>query len=85
MSHTHIELFTTPTCPDCAILKRWLDAQGLAYIERDLRNPQIAEEARRRTGLRIAPITIIDGTALWGPVADQIVRLRPMIGASDAH
>ena len=85
MSHTHIELFTTPTCPDCAILKRWLDAQGLAYIERDLRNPQIAEEARRRTGLRIAPITIIDGTALWGPVADQIARLCPMIGASNAH
>ena len=85
MSHTHIELFTTPTCPDCAILKRWLDAKGLAYIERDLRNPQIAEEARRRTGLRIAPITIINGTALWGSAADQIDRLRPMIVASHAH
>lgn len=85
MSHNHIELFTTPTCPDCAILKRWLEAQGLAYIERDLRKPQIADEARSRTGLRIAPITIIDGKALWGPAADQITRLRSLIAVADAY
>ncbi|MDP3342336.1 glutaredoxin [Frigidibacter sp.] len=85
MSHNHIELFTTPTCPDCAILKRWLEAQGLVYIERDLRIPGIAEEARRRTGLRIAPITIIDGKALWGPAADQVARLRPLIGVAHAY
>lgn len=77
MSHNHIELFTTPTRPDCAILKRWLDAQGLVYIERDLRKPRIADEARRRTSLRIAPITIIDGIALWGPVAYQIAVCAP--------
>ncbi len=85
MSHNHIELFTTPTCPDCAILKRWLEAQGLAYIERDLRKPQIADEARSRTGLRIAPITIIDGNALWGPAADQITRLRSLIAVAHAY
>lgn len=85
MSQNQIELFTTPTCPDCAILKRWLDAQGVAYIERDLRNPRIEDEARRRTGLRIAPITIVDGKALWGPVADQIARLRPLIGVARTH
>jgi glutaredoxin len=85
MSHNHIELFTTTTCPDCAVLKRWLEAQGLVYIERDLRNPRIADEARRRTGLRIAPITIIDGKALWGPVANQIARLRPLIGVAHAY
>ncbi|MES2845131.1 MAG: NrdH-redoxin [Pseudomonadota bacterium] len=71
--------------PDCAVLKRWLETEGLIYIERDLRNPRIADEARRRTGLRIAPITIIDGKALWGSVANQIARLRPMIGVSHAH
>lgn len=85
MSHNNIELFTTPTCPDCAILKRWLDAQGVVYIERDFRNPRIAEKALRRSGLRIAPITIIDGKTLWGPVANQIARLRPMIGAAHTH
>ena len=85
MSHNNVELFTTPTCPDCANLKRWLDAQGVVYVERDLRNPKIADQARNRTGVRIAPITIIDGKALWGPVAGQIARLRPLIAAAHAH
>ena len=79
MSHSHIELYTTPTCPDCATLKRWLDAQGLTYIERDLTRPRIADEARRRTGLRIAPITVVDGKAIWGTAADQIPRLRRLL------
>jgi glutaredoxin len=81
MTHAHVELYTTPTCPDCATLKRWLAAQGVSYIERDLTNPRIAEEARRRTGLRIAPITIVDGKAFWGTAADQIPRLRQLMAA----
>lgn len=85
MSHNHIELFTMPECPDCTYLKGWLDAQGLVFIERDLRNPRIAEEARRRAGPRVAPITIIDGKTLWGPVASQIARLRPLIGVAHAY
>jgi len=39
MSHSHVEIYTTPTCPDCATLKRWLTAQGVPFIERDLTNP----------------------------------------------
>ncbi len=49
-AQTSIEIFTTPTCPDCLALKRWLDARGLIYLERDLRDPAIAEEAKVRTG-----------------------------------
>ena len=41
----HILIYTTPTCPDCHALKRWLAQQGLAYEERDLTDPKIAEEA----------------------------------------
>lgn len=56
-----IEIFTTPTCQDCIALKRWLNAEKLPFVEHDLRDPAIAEEARRRTGVRVAPVTIIDG------------------------
>jgi glutaredoxin len=79
MSHSHVEIYTTPTCPDCATLKRWLTAQGVPFIERDLTNPRIADEARRRTGLRIAPITIVDGKAVWGTAAEQLPRLRKLL------
>jgi glutaredoxin len=82
--HPSIEVFSTPTCPDCLALKRWLNANGLPYVERDLRDPAVADEARRRTGLRIAPITIVDGTAVWGPFADQKPRLEALLGIARA-
>jgi glutaredoxin len=75
---------TTPTCPDCATLKRWLSSQGIHFVERDLTNPRIANEARRRTGLRIAPITLVDGKAIWGTAADQLPRLQRILAADHA-
>ena len=48
MSNTlRIEICTMPTCPDCLALKRWLNTQSLPFVEHDLRDPEIAEEAKR--------------------------------------
>ncbi|WP_411755892.1 glutaredoxin family protein [Sinorhizobium meliloti] len=44
-SAPHILIYTTPTCPDCHVLKRWLSQRGMAYEERDLTDPRIAEES----------------------------------------
>ena len=41
-----VVLYTTPTCPDCHAVKRWLADQGVPFEERDLSDPQIAEEAK---------------------------------------
>jgi glutaredoxin len=79
-THPWIEVFSTPTCPDCLALKRWLNANGLPFVERDLRDPAVADEARQRTGLRIAPITIVAGVAHWGPFADQKPCLEALLG-----
>ncbi|WP_431297873.1 glutaredoxin family protein [Tabrizicola sp. BL-A-41-H6] len=79
-----IELFTSPTCPDCVALKRWFATHGLNYRERDLRDPAVQEEARRRTGLRISPITIVNGQPLWGIAEDQIKRLKAILDLKTA-
>ncbi len=79
-AQTSIEIFTTPTCPDCLELKRWLDARGLTYLERDLRDPAIAEVAKVRTGLRIAPITLIGGQNFYGPFGDQLKGIENALG-----
>lgn len=80
-----IEIFTTPTCPDCLALKRWLNAQSLAYVERDLREPEIADEAKRRTGVRVAPITIIDNEhVFYGTFADQLHDIEAVLGKNRA-
>ncbi|MGO4741692.1 glutaredoxin family protein [Bosea sp. 2KB_26] len=80
-----IEIFTTPTCPDCLALKRWLNLQKLPFIERDLRDPAIAEEAKRRTGVRVAPITIIDGKhVFFGTFAVQRLEIEALLDLTKA-
>ncbi|MHC1550798.1 glutaredoxin family protein [Phyllobacterium sp. K27] len=66
-----ILIYTTPTCPDCHALKQWLNQQEIAYEERDLTNPQIAAEAKERTGVRVAPITIVGSEMFYGTFQNQ--------------
>ncbi|CAI2932894.1 glutaredoxin [Aminobacter sp. P9b] len=80
-----IEIFTTPTCPDCLALKRWLNAQKLPFVERDLRDPAIADEAKRRTGVRVAPITIIDDKhVFFGTFPTQRAEIEALLDLTRA-
>ncbi|MEJ2644379.1 MAG: glutaredoxin family protein [Gammaproteobacteria bacterium] len=71
-----IVLYTTPGCPDCAALKAWLGQQGIAFSERDLSQPGVADEAKSRYGVRIAPITVIGDTFFYGTFSEQEPRIR---------
>ena len=73
-----ILLYTSPGCPDCAALKRWFADHDIAHTEYDLSRPGVAEEAKRRYGVRVAPITVIDGQVFYGTFEDQ----RPKIEAT---
>lgn len=79
----HILIYTTPTCPDCHALKRWLSQHGLAYEERDLTNPEIAEEAKARTGVRVAPITIVRSQVFYGTFPSQKPALTKALGLAE--
>jgi glutaredoxin len=74
-NYASVVLYTTPTCPDCHALKRWLTEKGVPFEERDLSDPAIAEEAKARTGVRVAPIAIVDGEVFYGTFAQQKPRL----------
>jgi len=73
-------LYTSPGCPDCAAVKRYLEAHGVAFEERDIARPGVAEEAKSRYGVRVAPITVIDGEASYGTFAAQKPRLDAAFG-----
>ncbi len=79
-----IEVFTVPACLDCRALKVWLNANSIPFVERDLRDPTIVEEAKRRTGARVAPLTIAAGEVLYGPYPGQRNRLTAMLGLDAA-
>lgn len=75
-----ILIYTTPTCPDCHALKRWLGEQGIPFEERDLTDPQIAEEAKARTGVRVAPISIVGADIFHGTFQSQKPGLIRALG-----
>ncbi|MEY4982829.1 MAG: hypothetical protein RIR62_1095 [Pseudomonadota bacterium] len=74
-----VEVFFLPLDPDSARLTGWLDGQGVAYAARDLSDPATSREAVARTGMRIAPLTLVDGQIVWGTVAEQQRRLQSLL------
>lgn len=83
-SAPHILIYTAPTCPDCHALKRWLSLHDLPYDERDLTDPRIAEEAKARTGVRVAPITIVGSEVFYGTFPSQKPGLTKVLGLTGA-
>ena len=69
-------LHTTPTCPDCRALKGWLADKGVAFTERDLTDPELMADAKRRLGVRVAPITEIGDWFAYGTFAEQKPRIE---------
>ncbi len=81
MTHTKIVLYTSPGCPDCAAVKRYLGDRELAFEERDITIPGVADEAKARYGVRIAPITVIGNTFFYGTFAEQKAKLDIALNA----
>jgi glutaredoxin len=80
-----VVIYTTPTCPDCRTLKQWLQEQGIPFEERDLSNAAAAQEAKARTGVRVAPITFVGEAFFFGTFASQRPRIKAALGLADAH
>ena len=66
-----VVVYTSPGCPDCAAVKRCLSDHGVACLERDITAPGVADEAKSRYGVRVAPITVIGHAFLCGTFAQQ--------------
>lgn len=76
---SEILIYTSPGCPDCAALKRWLDEQGFAYRERDLSQAGVADEAKHRCGVRVAPVTVVGEQCFYGTFAQQRPKLEEVL------
>lgn len=76
-----ILIYTSLGCPDCAALKAWLQQQGHVYVERDLSRPGVADEAKSRYGVRVAPITVIGDRFFYGTFADQRPKIQAVLTA----
>jgi glutaredoxin len=79
-SHHSLTIYTVPDCPDCRLLKDWLAREGITYEERDLSNPEVMVEAKARTGVRVAPISIVGQEIFYGTFTLQKPRLAAALG-----
>ena len=71
----HIIVYTSLGCPDCAAVKRYLADRGIPFIELDITAPGVADDAKSRYGVRVAPITIIGHSFFYGTFAQQKPQL----------
>lgn len=71
-----VNVYSTPTCPDCRALKAWLGRSGIAYAERDLTDLAVMDEAKRRFGVRVAPIAEIGDWFTYGTFQDIKPRIE---------
>ncbi len=81
-SHPKVIIYTTPTCPDCWALKAWLEREEIAFEERDLSDPMIMAEAKTRTGVRVAPISLVGKEVFYGTFPSQRPGLTAALGLS---
>lgn len=81
MTEQTVVLYTAPGCPDCAAVKRWLQEHGVGFEERDVTQPGVAEEAKSRYGVRVAPITVWGEAVYYGTFAQQQPQLMAALQA----
>jgi len=67
MSSKHIIVYSGKLCGDCQNLKAFMDANGIAYENRDIREtPAYGEELEAKTGKLGVPYLVIDGEWIRG-------------------
>jgi glutaredoxin len=55
-------VYSAQLCGDCQLLKAFMDAQGIAYEDRDIRDcPEFGKELEEKTGKLGVPYLLIDG------------------------
>ncbi|HOF45015.1 MAG TPA: glutaredoxin domain-containing protein [Candidatus Pacearchaeota archaeon] len=71
-----IRLFTTPICPYCFSLKRFLEEKGIEVEEIDVTKNEVAmEEMINETQQTTVPVLDIDGEFIVGFDREKICKL----------
>jgi glutaredoxin 3 len=62
-----VKIYTTPTCPYCKMVKKFLDDNGIKYQEFDIVKDKAArEEMKSKCNSLAVPIICIDNAVLIG-------------------
>ncbi len=70
-----VQVYTTPSCGYCRLVKSYLQERGIKYTEFDVsRDQRKAEEMVRKSGQMGVPVVDINGKIIVGFDRDRIER-----------
>ena len=56
-----VTVFSTSTCPSCAMVKKYLSKKGVQFSEINItNNPSAAKTAQKLSGALTVPITLVE-------------------------
>lgn len=68
-----IKIYSTPTCPYCTMVKKYLDTKNVKFEDLDVsENRDAAKEMVEKSGQRGVPVVEIDGNIIIGFDKDKI-------------
>lgn len=71
-----IKVYSTPTCPYCGMVKKYLDSKNIQYEDVDVsKDREAAKEMIEKSGQRGVPVIDIDGNIVIGFDKDKIDNL----------
>lgn len=75
MEKKKIKIYSTSTCPNCAMLKDFLKEHRIEYEEVDVARDRAALlEMREMTGQLGVPVVVINGTIIVGFDKEALVK-----------
>ncbi len=70
---TKVEVYSTPTCPHCDKVKKFLEENDVEYTEYNVQqNQEKAKEMIKKTGQRSVPVTRINGEIIIGSNIEEL-------------
>lgn len=72
----NIKIYSTPTCPYCVTLKKFLKEKGFEFEDIDVsENEKLAEEMIAKSGQYGVPVADIDGVIIVGFDKNKIINI----------
>ena len=74
---SEIVVYSGVRCPDCELVKHYLNEQGIAFTDKNIHKDRASRQELMAMGFKSIPVTIVDGQAIQGFDRD---RLKQALG-----
>ena len=76
MNLSTTRVYTTPSCSQCSLTKRWLDSRGVDYDTVDLTESPDDYAAVTALGYKAAPVVAVEQDVHWSGFRPDLLELH---------